>query len=564
VGRGFGYELRGAEGRELPGWLPPTPSCRARAWVAHWVKRGGDEHFGRAAGIAEHGVVVTRGGERVRAFVEDGKLSTEASRVRCAGFSRGGDDALLEPFLVVLDQSRHTAQVSSGFDRGVVEGAAAQDAAVGVERFEDRHQPFGRGKIVTFELHLGRDRRLLLVSAQVGFDKRVLRCEVLVEGARRYVRLLRQRRDPGRVNPLLIEQLIRGPQDPLARAATAARGIAVSGRLRLHTIEYSERFTSRTTAATVDRSKAFTVPMKEGQMSERDTLGYDVFVSDPFPMNVPGRIPDGEPHLFSPLATTLIYGEHDAVLAEAPLTTDQAAAVGDWVEASGKNLTHIYASHAHGDHWFTADALADRFGAQVVASAGTVGLMPVQVAARTDFWDKLWPGQIPPSPVTATTPAGNRFTLDGHELVIVEVGHADTDGHSVLHVPDVGLVVAGDAIYNGVHQYLGESADGGRDAWRKATDIVAGLQPRWVVASHKNKELDDDAPRVIGQTRQYLDDADELLKQNDTPVDFFNAMRNRWPDRRLGGTILWVSASALYANSGDVIQDLLTGWFATT
>jgi len=131
-------------------------------------------------------------------------------------------------------------------------------------------------------------------------------------------------------------------------------------------------------------------------MPDHDALGYQVFVSDPIPLNVPGHIPNGETHMFSPLATTLIYGENDAVLAEAPLTTDQAKAVGDWVEDSGKNLTHIYESHAHGDHWFTAGVLAERFGAQVVASAGTVELMHVHVSARKNFWDKLWPGQIPP------------------------------------------------------------------------------------------------------------------------------------------------------------------------
>jgi glyoxylase-like metal-dependent hydrolase (beta-lactamase superfamily II) len=293
------------------------------------------------------------------------------------------------------------------------------------------------------------------------------------------------------------------------------------------------------------------------------TLGYEVFVSDPIPLNVPGHIPNGETHMFSPLATTLIYGKNHAVLTEAPLTIDQAQAVGDWVEASGKNLTHIYASHAHGDHWFTAGMLAERLGAQVVASAGTIELMHVHVAVREDFWDKLWPGQIPPSPVTAITPPGNRFTLEGHDLVIVDVGHADTDDHSVLHVPDLGLVVAGDAIYNGVHQYLGESADGGRDGWRKAIETVKALEPRWVVASHKNKELDDDAARVIAQTRQYLDGVDGLLQENATAVDFFNAMLARYPERRLGATTLWAGTSALYADTGDVAQDSLTGWFST-
>jgi hypothetical protein len=32
----------------------------------------------------------------------------------------------------------------------------------------------------------------------------------------------------------------------------------------------------------------------------------------------------------------------------------------------------------------------------------------------------------------------------------------------VLHVPSIGLVVAGDVAYNGVHQYLAEGGGGGR------------------------------------------------------------------------------------------------------
>lgn len=38
----------------------------------------------------------------------------------------------------------------------------------------------------------------------------------------------------------------------------------------------------------------------------------------------------------------------------------------------------------------------------------------------------------------------------------------DTDDTTVLHVPSIGLVVAGDVAYNGVHQYLLESGGGRR------------------------------------------------------------------------------------------------------
>jgi hypothetical protein len=132
-------------------------------------------------------------------------------------------------------------------------------------------------------------------------------------------------------------------------------------------------------------------------------------------------------------------------------------------------------------------------------------------------------------------------------------------------VPDLRLVVAGDVIYNGVHQYLGESANGGRDAWRKAIDIVKALRPRWIVAGHKNKDLDDDAARVIAETRQYLDDVDELLAKNSTARDFFNAMLRRHPNRQMGATTLWAGTNGLYAprdpHGSEALPDSMTGWF---
>jgi len=162
------------------------------------------------------------------------------------------------------------------------------------------------------------------------------------------------------------------------------------------------------------------------------------------------------------------------------------------------------------------------------------------------------------------TVPGNRFTLEGHELVIVEVGDTDSADTSVLHVPDLGLVVAGDVIYNGVHMYLGQSeVTGGFGRWRDAIDTVEALQPRHIVAGHQNSELDDDAGRTIAQTRQYLDDADELLLTETTAVGFFNAKIDRYPDH-LGRMVLWVSASAIYgvrAQPGeDARQIILASW----
>jgi glyoxylase-like metal-dependent hydrolase (beta-lactamase superfamily II) len=290
-------------------------------------------------------------------------------------------------------------------------------------------------------------------------------------------------------------------------------------------------------------------------------LAYDVFINDPPPQD--GVLPNGEPKLFSPMASTLIYASKDAVLTDPGMTEDHARALGDWVAAHGRNLTDIFITHGHGDHWFAAQLLAERFGARIVASAGTIERMHRNAATRPLLWDKVYTG-IPVSPVTAVTVPDNRFTLEGHELVIVEVGSTDSDDTSVLHVPDLELVVAGDVIYNGVHMYLAQSVIvGGFGPWRDAIDKVEALKPRNIVAGHQNKQLDDDAERTIAETRRYLDDAEELLRTENTAVDFFNVKIERYPNH-LGRTVLWAGASTLYGvrehPEEDIGQIILSSW----
>jgi glyoxylase-like metal-dependent hydrolase (beta-lactamase superfamily II) len=287
--------------------------------------------------------------------------------------------------------------------------------------------------------------------------------------------------------------------------------------------------------------------------NDTDHLTHEVFVNDPPPQDI-GLLPNGEPKRFSPQAVTLIYGRRDAVLTDPGMTADQARAVGDWVAGKGRNLTDIFITHGHGDHWFAAGLLAERFGARVVATEGTIAQMHAGVASRPFLWDKLY-RDIPPSPVTAVSVPGNRLMLEGHDLVVVEVGHTDCVDSSVLHVPDLGLVVAGDVIYNGVHMYVGGSVAVGLGPWRAAIDTVEALESRHIVCGHQNRGLDDDAGRTIAETRRYLDDAEELLRTERTAVDFFTAEIERYPDH-LGRMVLWVSARVLYGAREHPGEDL--------
>ena len=62
----------------------------------------------------------------------------------------------------------------------------------------------------------------------------------------------------------------------------------------------------------------------------------------------------------------------------------------------------------------------------------------------------------------------------------------------------------------------------------------------------------------------YLDDVDDLLPKNSSARDFFNAMLQRYPNRRLGATTLWAGTRNLYAlrdrRGGEVLHESLAGW----
>ena len=94
-------------------------------------------------------------------------------------------------------------------------------------------------------------------------------------------------------------------------------------------------------------------------------------------------------------------------------------------------------------------------------------------------------------------------------------------------------------------------------------DTVKALRPRWIVAGTRTRTSTTTLPASSPKTRQYLDDVDD--PENSTARDFFNAMLQRYPNRRLGATTLWAGTSTLYASrdrhGGEVFHDSIAGWF---
>ena len=274
-------------------------------------------------------------------------------------------------------------------------------------------------------------------------------------------------------------------------------------------------------------------------------LSYAVHVAPSLPTTVTDLPPDLDRRVWSPISATLITGERDAVLADAVMTAGQAAELADWIVAAGKNLTTVCVTHGHGDHWFGLGMILERFpDAKAVAIPSVARKIASQIGSDfvETFWKRRFPGQIPENLVGVEELEGDRFELEGEELVAVDLGHTDTDDTTALHVPSIGLVVAGDAAYNDVHLYLAESDAGGRRSWLTALDTIEKLSPRAVVAGHKRPERADD-PKILEETRQYIRDFEALAARTATPLELYTEMTARYPDRVNRGA-LWGSARA--------------------
>src|SRR5262249_4906334 len=156
-------------------------------------------------------------------------------------------------------------------------------------------------------------------------------------------------------------------------------------------------------------------------MTTKSKLQYQVHIAAPIPFATTDKAPNGDPRMFQPISSTLIFGDAEAVLVDPPMTTEQTARVTQWIEASVKTLKHIYITHGPGAHWFGTAPLLNHFPeVTVFASPGTIEVMHYHASpqVRAIAWDKNFPNQIPVSPVVATTPPGNMFDLEGNELRI--------------------------------------------------------------------------------------------------------------------------------------------------
>src|ERR1700694_2649521 len=258
----------------------------------------------------------------------------------------------------------------------------------------------------------------------------------------------------------------------------------------------------------------------------------------------------GDAPTWSPTSATLIYGDHDAILVDTLATYNQVDALADWIDTKGRRPSRIYITHGHGDHWLGLGRLSQRFpGARGLATAEVLARAQYEVAetGMAGYWSAIFPGEIPTAaervlPQLLTT---DTIDLEGNKLRVIRIGRADTAESTVVYIPSLAAVVTGDLAYNEVHMMTAEAGEPERAEWIANLDEVAALEPTVVVAGHKKVENDND-PKIIAESQQYLRDFSRIVAEETTATGIVTRMVERYPDWENLRT-LWHSARAAIA-----------------
>jgi glyoxylase-like metal-dependent hydrolase (beta-lactamase superfamily II) len=243
--------------------------------------------------------------------------------------------------------------------------------------------------------------------------------------------------------------------------------------------------------------------------------------------------------------SALVTGERDAVLIDGQLTlADAHRLVGAILDAK-KNLTTVYVTHWHPDHYFGLLVIKQAFPkVKIVAQPATVAEIKKTWQAKVKQWQPMFGDNLPTKPLIPAPLAGNAITLEGQTLEIHGPVQGDATTDSYVWIPSIKAIVAGDIVYQGVFPWTAETNAETRKAWLKTLDELTALGPAIVVAGHKDPKLKDDLTG-INATRAYLVDFDEAAAASKSAEDLEAKMKAKYPKLALD-IVLHIGAGAQF------------------
>jgi glyoxylase-like metal-dependent hydrolase (beta-lactamase superfamily II) len=278
------------------------------------------------------------------------------------------------------------------------------------------------------------------------------------------------------------------------------------------------------------------------------TLGVTLATSahaDPKPLDV--QVYTASPGGFL-VDSVLITGEKDAILVDGQFTVADAHRAVAMILESGKNLTTVYVTHDHPDHYFGLQVIQQAFPkARLVALPAAVKEIENSWRDKVKQWVPMYGANVTTKPTLPAALKAPSLTLDGQTIEIHGGVQGDDAENSYLWIPSTKTVIAGDIVFRGVHVWTASTTKEQRQAWIKTLDELAALHPTTVIAGHKDPKLDNSA-KGIQQTRDYLEAFDAAIASSKSSAEVQQKVKSKFGELQLD-VILKLGADAAYSGT---------------
>jgi len=243
--------------------------------------------------------------------------------------------------------------------------------------------------------------------------------------------------------------------------------------------------------------------------------------------------------------STLIYGTRDAVLVDTQFVMSEAHRVAAMILESKKNLTTVYITHGHPDHYFGLAVLKQAFpNAKFVALPATIAAIRTGWEGRLKYWKPEFGFNLPTTgPILPDELQGNAINLEGEALQVVGGVTGDGPNNSYIWIPSLRAVIAGDIVFSGAYFAPPKMPQD----WLKTLDQIAALKPITVIPGHERAGARNDAS-TIGFMKTYIHDYNQMLESSKTAVEFRSKLTKKYPNFALERLIVSAADAAFPAN----------------
>jgi glyoxylase-like metal-dependent hydrolase (beta-lactamase superfamily II) len=232
--------------------------------------------------------------------------------------------------------------------------------------------------------------------------------------------------------------------------------------------------------------------------------------------------------------SVIVEGRNEILLIDAQLSKTSAEKVLEQIRRTKKNLTKIYITHEHPDHFLGLEVFKDAFpDVEIFANTQVVKRINEIYEARLLKWQKLLGQAAARRRVEIGAFDGTSFGFEDSTAEIHKHLQGDTSENTLLWFPEERVVIAGDLVFDQMHVYTVETTAAGRQRWIYTLDYIRSLNPLMVIPGHSKPGKHFDALSSIEYTKQYLQAFEIELKESKTGDELIERMKRHYPNADL-------------------------------